>query len=90
MVDEVQIYVVHSFFQSHRAEINEKLIAPINPSVVVLGSTFVSPGEEGYDRLVANNGSSFYVGSQDAIECKGTSFGKEALPKRKPKQPSYR
>jgi peptide/nickel transport system substrate-binding protein len=70
-----------------RAEINEKLIAPINPSVVVLGSTFVSPGEEGYDRLVANNGSNFYVGTQDALNAKALRLVKKHFPSASPSNP---
>ena len=53
-----------------REEINEKLIKPINPNAPILGSTFIAPGFDGYERLVANNGSSFYVGTQDALNAK--------------------
>jgi peptide/nickel transport system substrate-binding protein len=63
-----------------REEITEKLIRPINPDAVVLGSTFLSPGETGYDRLVANNGSSFYVGSQDALNAKALRLVKKHYP----------
>jgi peptide/nickel transport system substrate-binding protein len=70
-----------------RAEINEKLIAPINPTVQVLGSTFVSPGEEGYDRLIANNGSSFYVGTQDALNAKALRLVKKHFPSASPSNP---
>lgn len=70
-----------------RAEINEKLIAPINPNVVVLGSTFVSPGEEGYDRLVANNGSNFYVGSQAELNAKALRLVKKHFPSASPSNP---
>jgi peptide/nickel transport system substrate-binding protein len=70
-----------------RAEINEKLIAPINPDVVVLRSTFVSPGEEGYDRLVANNGSSFYIGSQDELNAKALRLVKKHFPSASPSNP---
>jgi peptide/nickel transport system substrate-binding protein len=70
-----------------RAEINEKLIAPINPSVVVLGSTFVSPGEEGYDRLVQNNGSNFYVGSQADLNAKALRLVKKHFPSASPSNP---
>lgn len=70
-----------------RAEINEKLIAPINPDVVVLGSTFVSPGEEGYDRLVANNGSNFFVGSQAELNAKALRLVKKHFPSASPSNP---
>jgi peptide/nickel transport system substrate-binding protein len=63
-----------------REEITEKLIRPINPDAVVLGSTFLSPGENGYDRLVANNGSNFYVGSQDALNAKALRLVKKHFP----------
>lgn len=63
-----------------RQEINEKLIAPINPGFVTLGSTFISPGVEGYDRLVANNGSSYYIGSQDVLNAKALRLVKKYYP----------
>jgi len=63
-----------------REEIVEKLIRPINPDAVVLGSTFLSPGQAGYDRLVANNGSSFYVGPQDVLNAKATRLLKKYYP----------
>jgi peptide/nickel transport system substrate-binding protein len=63
-----------------RTEINEKLIAPINPAYATLGSTFISPGVEGYDRLVANNGSNYYVGSQDALNAKALRLVKKYYP----------
>jgi peptide/nickel transport system substrate-binding protein len=63
-----------------RTEINEKLIAPINPNYATLGSTFIAPGVEGYDRLVANNGSGFYVGSQDALNAKALRLVKKHFP----------
>jgi peptide/nickel transport system substrate-binding protein len=70
-----------------REEITEKLIRPINPDAVVLGSTFLSPGETGYDRLVANNGSSFYVGSQDALNAKALRLVKKHFPSASPSNP---
>jgi len=70
-----------------REEITEKLIRPINPDAVVLGSTFLSPGENGYDRLVANNGSSFYVGSQDALNAKALRLVKKHFPSASPSNP---
>jgi peptide/nickel transport system substrate-binding protein len=63
-----------------REEIVEKLIRPINPDAVVLGSTFLSPGQAGYDRLVANNGSSFYVGPQDVLNAKASRLLKKHYP----------
>jgi peptide/nickel transport system substrate-binding protein len=63
-----------------RQEINEKLIVPINPNAPILGSTFIAPGFEGYDRLVANNGSGFYVGTQDALNAKASRLLKKYYP----------
>ena len=63
-----------------REEITEKLIRPINPDAVVLGSTFLSPGQEGYDRLVANNGSGYYVGAQDVLNAKALRLVKKYYP----------
>jgi len=63
-----------------REEIVEKLIRPINPDAVVLGSTFLSPGQAGYDRLVANNGSSYYVGPQDVLNAKASRLLKKYYP----------
>ena len=70
-----------------REEIVEKLIRPINPDAVVLGSTFLSPGENGYDRLVASNGSGFYVGSQDALNAKALRLVKKHFPSASPSNP---
>jgi peptide/nickel transport system substrate-binding protein len=70
-----------------REEITEKLIRPINPEAVVLGSTFLSPGETGYDRLVANNGSNFYVGSQDVLNAKALRLVKKHFPSASPSNP---
>ena len=63
-----------------REEITEKLIRPINDTAKVLGSTFMSPGEIGYDRLVANNGSSYYVGTQDALNAKALRLVRKYYP----------
>ncbi len=70
-----------------REEITEKLIRPINPDAVVLGSTFLSPGEAGYDRLVASNGSGYYVGSQDALNAKALRLVKKHNPSASPSNP---
>jgi peptide/nickel transport system substrate-binding protein len=63
-----------------RQEINEKLIKPINPTATILGSTFIAPGFDGYERLVANNGSSYYVGSQDALNAKALRLVRKYYP----------
>jgi len=63
-----------------RQEINEKLIAPINPNAPILGSTFIAPGFEGYERLVANNGSAYYQGSQDELNAKASRLLKKYYP----------
>jgi len=63
-----------------REEINEKLIKPINPNAPILGSTFIAPGFDGYDRLVANNGSSFYVGAQDVLNAKALRLVRKHYP----------
>ena len=70
-----------------REEINEKLIKPINPNAPILGSTFIAPGFEGYDRLVANNGSGFYQGSQDALNAKAARLLKKHYPSASPSNP---
>ena len=70
-----------------REEIVEKLIRPINPNAVVLGSTFLSPGQEGYDRLVAANGSGFYQGSQDVLNAKALRLVKKHFPSASPSNP---
>jgi peptide/nickel transport system substrate-binding protein len=64
-----------------RQEINEKLIVPINPNApMYLGSTFIAPGFDGYERLIANNGSSYYVGSQDALNAKALRLVRKHYP----------
>lgn len=63
-----------------REEITEKLIRPINAGAVVLGSTFLAPGQEGYDRLVAANGSGYYVGSQAELNAKALRLVKKNYP----------
>jgi peptide/nickel transport system substrate-binding protein len=64
-----------------RQEINEKLIVPINPNApMYLGSTFIAPGFDGYERLIANNGSSYYVGSQDALNAKALRLVRKYYP----------
>ncbi len=70
-----------------REEINEKLIKPINPNAPILGSTFIAPGYEGYERLIANNGSSYYVGSQDALNAKALRLVKKHFPSASPSNP---
>ncbi|MSO43448.1 MAG: hypothetical protein EXQ76_04370 [Candidatus Planktophila sp.] len=70
-----------------REEINEKLIRPINPVAPILGSTFIAPGFEGYDRLIANNGSSYYRGPQDALNAKATRLVKKWYPAASPSNP---
>ncbi len=70
-----------------REEINEKLIKPINPNAPILGSTFIAPGYEGYERLVANNGSGYYVGSQDALNAKAARLLKKHYPSASPSNP---
>jgi peptide/nickel transport system substrate-binding protein len=70
-----------------REEINEKLIKPINPNAPILGSTFIAPGFDGYDRLVANNGSGFYVGSQDVLNAKAARLLKKHYPSASPSNP---
>ena len=70
-----------------REEINEKLIKPINPNAPILGSTFIAPGFEGYERLVANNGSGYYVGSQDALNAKAARLLKKHYPSASPSNP---
>lgn len=70
-----------------REEINEKLIKPINPNAPILGSTFIAPGFEGYERLVANNGSGYYVGSQDALNAKAARLLKKHYPEASPSNP---
>ncbi len=70
-----------------REEIVEKLIRPINPDAVVLRSAFLSPGQEGYDRLIANNGSGYYVGNQNALNKKALRLVKRHFPDASPSKP---
>jgi peptide/nickel transport system substrate-binding protein len=70
-----------------REEINEKLIKPINPNAPILGSTFIAPGFEGYERLIANNGSSFYRGSQAELNAKATRLLRKHYPTAGPSNP---
>ncbi len=70
-----------------REEITEKLIRPINPDAVVLGSGIMTPGQAGYDRLVANNGSSYYVGDQDVLNAKALRLVKKSFPNASPSNP---
>ena len=70
-----------------REEINEKLIRPINPSATILGSTFIAPGFEGYERLVANNGSFYYNGPQDQLNAKAYRLVKKHYPSASPSNP---
>lgn len=49
-----------------REEILSKLIAPINGVTKPIRSTWLAPGSAAYDKLVASNGSSYYVeGTQE-------------------------
>lgn len=49
-----------------REEIMSKLIAPINGVTKPIRSTWLAPGSAAYDKLVASNGSSYYVeGTQE-------------------------
>ena len=70
-----------------REEINEKLIRPINPVAPILGSTFIAPGFDGYDRLIANNGASFYRGTQDELNAKASRLLKKHYPSASPSNP---
>ena len=70
-----------------REEINEKLIKPINPNAPILGSTFIAPGFDGYERLIANNGSSFYRGSQAELNAKATRLLRKHYPNAGPSNP---
>ena len=70
-----------------REEINEKLIRPINPSATILGSTFIAPGFDGYERLVANNGSFYYNGPQDQLNAKAYRLVKKHYPSASPSNP---
>jgi len=70
-----------------REEINEKLIKPINPNAPILGSTFIAPGFDGYERLVANNGSSYYTGTQDSLNKRALALVKKHFPTAGPSNP---
>jgi peptide/nickel transport system substrate-binding protein len=49
-----------------REEIMAKLIAPINGVTTPINSTWVSPGSDIYDKVVATNGSNFYTSGDQA------------------------
>jgi peptide/nickel transport system substrate-binding protein len=70
-----------------REEINEKLIKPINPNAPILGSTFIAPGFDGYERLIANNGSSYYTGTQDSLNKRALALVKKHFPTAGPSNP---
>ncbi len=70
-----------------REEINEKLIRPINPSATILGSTFIAPGFDGYERLIANNGSFYYNGPQSELNAKAARLLKKHYPNAGPDNP---
>jgi peptide/nickel transport system substrate-binding protein len=70
-----------------REEINEKLIKPINPNAPILGSTFIAPGFDGYERLVANNGAGYYQGTQEALNRKAQSLLRKHYPTAGPNNP---
>jgi len=70
-----------------REEINQKLIVPINENSKVLGSTFVTPGQDVYDRVTSANGSSYYVGSQDELNAKAQRLIKKYFPSASPSNP---
>jgi peptide/nickel transport system substrate-binding protein len=70
-----------------REEINEKLIKPINPNAPILGSTFIAPGFDGYERLIANNGSGYYMGTQEALNRKAQSLLRKHYPTAGPNNP---
>lgn len=63
-----------------REEIVEKLIRPINSDAVVLGSTFLTPSQDGYDRLAATNGSGYFMGDQNAKNAKALRLVKKYYP----------
>ena len=70
-----------------RQEIVDKLIVPINEDAKVINSTFVTPGQDVYDRVVSANGSSYYVGSQDALNAKAQRLIKKWFPSASPSNP---
>ena len=70
-----------------REEINEKLIKPINPNAPILGSTFIAPGFDGYERLIANNGSGYYTGTQDSLNKRALALVKKYFPTAGPSNP---
>ena len=63
-----------------REEIIERLIRPINPNATIIGSTFIPPSFDGYDFLIANNGASFYLGTQDELNLKASLLLKKHYP----------
>ncbi len=63
-----------------RAEIMEKLIKPLNPDIPVLNSFLTVPGEPGYDQIVRNNGSSYYVAPQETLNKRAIALVKKWYP----------
>jgi peptide/nickel transport system substrate-binding protein len=64
-----------------RQEIVDKLIAPVNPSATVLGSTMTQPGQGIYPQVVKANGSSYYsVGTQAQRNQKAITLLKKWYP----------
>jgi peptide/nickel transport system substrate-binding protein len=70
-----------------RAEINEKLIHPVNPTLPVLNSTFTAPGQDVYDKVSKVNGSAYYTGSQEALNRKAVALIKKHYPTASPSNP---
>ena len=64
-----------------RAEIVEKLIAPIDPEIPVLRSVTVPTHIDSmYADLIKVNGSAYYVGSQDSLNKRGLALVKKHYP----------
>ena len=64
-----------------RAEIVSKLIKPINSKAVVVNSSFLLPGQKGYDTIVAKSGvSKFTAGTQDQRTAAALALVKKHYP----------
>ena len=63
-----------------RAEIMEKLIKPLNPDIPLSNSFLLNPGEPGYEQVSKNNGSSYYVGTQESLNKRAAALVKKWYP----------
>lgn len=73
-----------------RAEIIEKIVKPVNPNAVVLGSTFTMPGQSNYEQISSGNGSAKYNAGSQADRTKAAlALVKHVYPKASATNPGF-